>query len=335
MQLNGLFADREEAVTKVENGYLTHRTIRKPRREEAIAARIQEILEIGESLAGIAIESGLMAEERVTEWVGGRRDKEDTDKLSAWLDKVDEDIAARTGDFFISPNAARFLRALENARAARDSEGRRGVAMIFGASGTGKTEAAKYAARMDHAVCYVLADGEARTWTKVLAEVTRACGTYGAPNTGETLKGLVCRLIKPGGLLIFDHAHLMSVSVMEQLLIFPEELGIGIAFVGNLDAHKALIDRKVTQLTSRASGATVIVGMPDEKEVDAHIQNLGIAGRPEREFCQMIGKQDGGLRFLYATVRKARQYEAGMANASLDADLLKKAATKVGCWGQA
>jgi hypothetical protein len=81
----------------------------------------------------------------------------------------------------------------------------------------------------------------------------------------------------------------------------------------NLDAHQR--SKKVTQLTSRASGATVIIGMPDEAEVDAHLEPLGISGRKERELCQKIGCQDGGLRFLYDTVRKARQLAAGMNDA--------------------
>jgi DNA transposition AAA+ family ATPase len=119
---------------------------------------------------------------------------------------------------------------------------------------------------------------------------------------------------------------------MEQLLSFPEEMGIGLAFLGNLTLYKALHDRKLVQLTSRANGATVIAGIPDEKEVDAHIAALGVSGRSEREFCQLIGQQDGGLRFLYATVRKASEIAAGMGNAPLDTTLLKIAAARVGCW---
>lgn len=333
MQTSAIFADREEAVyDKEAGGFNSYRTVRNDRREAAIAARIAEIKEAGESLEGIAIESRLMKSEHVEAWLSGQRTAEDTHRLSVWLDEVDEDISQRTAGFIMTPFARQVLGAFEHARAARDSEGRRGVAMIFGASGTGKTHIAKYAARMDKAAIYVLADGESRTWTRILAEVARAAGRPGGPNTGETLKELVSRLVPAGGLLIFDHAHLIRLSVMEQLLSFPEEMGIGLAFIGNLTIYKALHDRKLVQLTSRANGATVIAGMPDEKEVDAHLGALGVSGRAEREFCQLIGQQDGGLRFLYATVRKAFELAAGMGSASLDVVLLKIAAAKVGCW---
>lgn len=332
MQTSAIFADREETTLDYADGISRYRTVRHDRREAAIAARINEIKEAGESLTGIAIESGLMKPEQVDAWLSGQRTAEDTRRLSEWLDKVDEDIEARTAGFIMTPFARQILGAFEHARAARDSEGRRGVAMVFGASGTGKTCIAKYAARMDRAVIYVLADGESRTWTRILAEVVKAAGRAGAPNTGETLKELVSRLVPAGGLLIFDHAHLIRLGVMEQLLSFPEEMGIGLAFIGNLTIHKALIDKKLVQLTSRANGATVIAGMPDEREVDAHLLALGVSGRDEREFCQLIGQQDGGLRILYATVRKAFELSAGLGGTSVDVTLLKTAAEKIGCW---
>lgn len=307
------------------------------RRPGEIAARIHEMIDAGESLAGIAIESGVALDGLAT-WLSGEPGKykgepgyDETVWLSHWLNEVDADIAKRTGDFVLTPGARRYLRAFEHARAERDSEGRRGVAMIFGSSGTGKTEAARYAARMDHNVVYVLVDGESRTWTRLLGEVANAAGSYGGPNTGETFRELVLRKVSRGGLLIFDHAHMLRQSLMEQLLSFPEEHSIGLAFIGNLSAHTALTSKKVVQLTSRASGATVIVGMPDADEVDAHLEALGIAGRKEREFCQLIGRQDGGLRFLYATVRKARQI-AGSPSAAPGERLLQVAAAKVGCW---
>lgn len=334
MQSNAIFADRESYVVddKDKSTYPVYLRVRKPRREDAIAARIQEIEDAGGSRAGIAIESGLMESERVAAWLSGTRSDEDTEKLSLWLDKVDEDIAERVGGFALTPAARRYLRAFEQARAPRDSNGRRGVAMIFGGSGAGKTAAAKYAERMDGGICYVLADGETRTWTRLLAAVAGACGAHGAPNTGETLKDLVLRRLPAGGLMIFDHAHLMKLSIMEQLLVFPEEHQIGLAFVGNLQLHKTLTDKKLTQLTSRASGATVIVGIPSEDEVDAHLLHLGISGRKEREFCQLIARQDGGLRFLYDTVRKARELAVGISGATLSDVLLRKAAAKIGCW---
>ncbi len=335
MQSSAMFQDRESYQANMDSGFVTQRLVRAPRREDAIAARINEIWDACGSLQGVAIESGLMTVERVTAWLDGRRDPDSTAKLSTWLDAIDSDIAERAGDFVMTPTARRFLSAFEHARAPRDGKGRRGLAMIFGSSGAGKTCTAEYAARMDSDICYVLVDGEAKTWVGALGEVARVCGRDGASRNGETLKSLVLRLLSPGGLLIFDHAHLMQPRIMEQLLTFPEEHQIGLAFIGNLSLHAKLAREKLTQLTSRASGATVIVGMPDEEEVDAHLINLAISGRKEREFCQTLGQQDGGLRYLYETVRKARQIAAGMGNQPVNESMLKAAAKKIGCWGTA
>lgn len=330
MNSSAMFEERTSY--KTDKDFRTVKII-TDRRANAIAARIYEIKESCGHLRGVALESGLMSEDMVSGWLSGKREADATGKLSVWLDAVDSDIADRTGDFIMSPTSRRILSAFEYVREPRDNKGRRGVGLIIGSSGSGKTYTAEYAARLDNAISYVLVDGESRTWTGLLGEVARSLGSNGSARNGETLKSLVIRNMTAGGLLIVDHAHLLPFRIMEQLLTFPEENGIGLCFIGNVDLLASLNKQKLTQITSRASGATVVIDMPNEEEVDAHLLSLGITGISERVFCQAIGKQDGGLRYLYGTVRKAEQIAAGMGNVPISITLLKVAAKIIGSSG--
>jgi len=303
-------------------------------REGAILARLSEMEAGGIKHARIAVESGLSVE-ALTQWVKGERNGDATRALSAWLSGIDSEVSAKEADFIITPTARRILRAFEQARAPKDSRGRRGIAMIYGASGVGKTQTARWAHRMDRGVAYVLVNGESRTWVKLLSSVAEATasGYGGYPAVGESLKDLVLRRVPAGGMLIFDHAHLLRISIMEQLIVFPEEHGIAIAFIGNARGYKSVTDAKVTQIISRVAGANVFINMPGEDDLDALLPAWGISGRKEREFCHLIGLQDGGLHYLENTVREARRLAAVKGADALDIELLQLGAANARCWG--
>lgn len=301
-------------------------------REDAIAARLAAMRDAGIKSSRMAVES-IVARDVLEAWIKGKRTREATAALSAWLTGIDEDIAERDGDFFMSPSAERFLRAFEHAREPKGTDGHRGIAMIYGASGTGKSVTAKWAARMDNDVVYVQADGERRTWTALLKGVVEAKKGSGYPAVGEKLRDVILRSIEPGGLLIFDHAQLIRLAVMEQLLIFPDEHGIALAFIGNTKGYKALMDAKLAQITSRIRGASVFVEIPGEDDVDALMEARNVGGRKEREFCLLIGRQDGGLRYLDATILEARKIARAAGMQKIDLRLLKLGAANAGCWG--
>ena len=298
-----------------------------------LVERITAMHAAGTSLAAIAIESGLKTAARVSACLAGQGTAEESAKLAAWLDEADADILKRADGFVMTPAAIRYLAAFEHARMPRDSRGRRGVAMIFGTPGCGKTKAAEYLERMDEGVIYIIADGELRTWNKLTARIARACaGEYCMPlERGESWRSRILHNLPKGSLIIFDHAHLMQFRVMEQLLSFLDD-GIALAFIGNQSAYTNMTSRKLTQLTSRAAGATVLVDAPDAAEVDAHLGPLGIEGMEARAFCHLIGRQDGGIRYLYDTAAAARRLGAWLGNDKVDVRVLKIAAARVGCW---
>ncbi|MEO8343375.1 MAG: AAA family ATPase [Gallionella sp.] len=313
----------------------SRRSVKPIMREDAIAARLDAMREAGIRDRTIAIEAKLKLNE-LKEWINGLRKAEVTKALSVWLTDIDDEIAALEGDFIMIPTAARIVKAIEQARTPRGNDKRRGVALIYGASGAGKSETVKWLARMDDNVCYVQVDGERRKYVPLLKAVVEATTGYGGhANVGEKMRDYITRNLPQGSVLIFDHAQLIPLSIMEQLLIFPDEYGIALAFVGNTRGYSALINAKLAQITSRVAGAHIVVEIPGEEDIDSLLEAWGVAGRPERKFCMMIGRQDGGLRFLSETVREARKLVRAAGAQKLDERFLKLGAVNAGCWGGA
>lgn len=324
--------DDQASISSVASIYSNDNPKQPSMREDAITARLADMLNAGIKLSRMAIESGV-AKDKLEAWIKGNRSGEVTFALSTWLTEIDENIAGLNGDFFMSPSAEIFLRAFEHAREQKGNEWQRGIAMIYGASGTGKTVAAKWAARMDSNVVYVQADGERRTWTGLLSGVVESMNYGGRPAVGEKLREFIVRKITPGGLLIFDHAQLIRLSIMEQLLIFPDEYGIALAFIGNTEGYKNFISAKLAHINSRVRGSIVFVEIPGEDDIDALLEARGVGGRKERDFCLLIGRQDGGLRYLDAAIFEARKIAYATGTQKLDLRLLKLGATNAGCWG--
>lgn len=307
--------------------------LKPPMREEAIAARLASMRDAGIKTLAIANQATLEVN-TLERWISGQREKEVTKKLSDLLTGIDDEIAALEGDFIMTPTSARIVESIEQARAPRGSDEHRGVALIYGASGTGKSKTVKHMEIMDEHVVHVQAHGERNTFVSLLRGVVEKKTGYGGhPAVGEKMSDCIIRSFPAGSALIFDHAQLIPLSVMEQLLFFPDEYGIALAFVGNVKGYKTLMNAKMAQITSRIAGAHFFVEIPGEDDIDALLEAWGVGGRPERKFCMMIGKQDGGLRYLSETVREARKiaYAAGMQK--LDARLLKLGAVNAGCWG--
>jgi DNA transposition AAA+ family ATPase len=330
----------EDAPTKyLDWGTGECREIEKPQkppmREDAIAARIEAAREAGIKDQTISIESKLKLNE-LKEWINGTRKAEVTKALSDWLMVIDDEIAALEGDFVMTPTAARIVKAVEQARAPRGNDNRRGAALIYGASGAGKTETVKWLARLDQNVIYVQADGERRKYVSLLKAVVEAKSGFGGhPSVGEKMSDYIVRNFPEGSVLIFDHAQLIPLAVMEQLLVFPDQYGIALVFVGNTRGYSALINAKMAQITSRVAGAHIFVEIPGDEDIDYLLEAWGVAGRQERKFCMMIGRQDGGLRFLSETVREARKLVRAAGAPKLDERFLKLGAVNAGCWGGA
>lgn len=301
-------------------------------RPDAIAVRVAEMQQADISLSRMAVESGV-ARQDLDAWISGARNVETTGLLSTWIQDIDEELAAAASSLVRTPTAARILNGLEKAREPRGSEGRRGIAYIGGASGTSKTTVAKWLESVDGGVVHLQLNGETKTYVSILKGVLAKRGHSGFAATGEATTDAILRFFKRGDLIILDHAQLLQMRVIEQLTVFPDEHGIGLALIGNVAGYKAMVDMKTKQILSRVGGALVHVDIPSAADVDCILEAEKVFGRKEREFCHIIGCQDGGLRYLYETFREARKLQRPSGQEHLDVRFLKLGAANAGHWG--
>lgn len=301
-------------------------------RPDAIAARIAEMQSAGIKPTRMTVESGVLRP-ALEDWIAGKRDTDTTAKLSNWIRDMDDELAKASVGLVENPAIKRIINAFEKAREPRGADGRRGIAAIFGASGAGKTTAAKWLESVDDGVVHLQINGETKTYVSILRGVLAKKGLYGFAATGEATTDAVRRLLGEGDLIILDHAQLLQTRVIEQLTVFPDEYGIGLALIGNAAGYKALVDAKTKQILSRVGGGLVHVDIPCENDVDPILEAEQISGREERRFCLVIGCQDGGLRYLYETLREARKLQKAAGAQRLDVRFLKLGAENAGHWG--
>lgn len=314
-----------------------------------LRAYVDDLLNIAKiPLSRIATESGASLQ-RLKAWVDGTGGESAVAPLLAWKAEIDES-SAHAGGFVMTPTAERIIKAFDRAREPRGSvehlgeeeTQERGIALIYGSSGAGKTKTAEW---------YLKSAGQPRPiglWPVVLVRCTGNEGTRetlhanvlasmdGAqfyPQKYERKLDTIRSRIPDGGLIIFDEAQLLSRRRLDELRYFPDQLGIAIALMGNLTGYKELVDAKIGQIMSRVGGARVVVDLPTEGDVDALLSAWGIRGRAVRETAVMIGVQDGGLRLLSHTVSIARKF-AKVKGKAIDAEIFKAAAVSAGAWGE-
>jgi DNA transposition AAA+ family ATPase len=180
----------------------------------------------------------------------------------------------------------KIIRAFEDARYPMN-HGDKGIALIFGASGTGKTEAARYyrSKNRDRSVVLVRCSGDEKSFGSVLTAIVDAMRRDGLPQhaiRGDRAMHVIQNNIPRDGLIIFDEAHLLYPRRMDELRYFPDELDIALAFMGNLTGFQKLLDAKLAQLTSRAIGTRVLIGLPTKEDIVALLDNWGLHERALR-----------------------------------------------------
>lgn len=316
---------------------------------EAIGIRtyVDDLIAAGITTARIAVESGIAAA-RLKAWLAGKADPDILPALAGWKTET-EAAGALDNGFVMTPTAQSIVRALDRARQPKGGAARlgkeeiqqRGIALIYGASGAGKTETAEWYQRQQNGkrnlgawpVVLVRCTGDEGSTGKLYGAIIDAMQDGGFyRQSHESKLDAIVHHIPAGGLLIFDEAQLLPLRRMDELRYFPDCCGIGLAFMGNMAGYKELVDAKIGQITSRVGGALVVIDMPREGDVDALLDAWEIRGRKVRELALMIGMQDGGLRKLSDAASAARIF-ARASGKAIDADLFKAAAVSAGAWG--
>lgn len=311
-----------------------------------IRAYVEDLIAAGITPARIAVEAGVSAQ-RLKAWLNSSGGDNILPDLAAW--KAESEAAAGlNSEFVMTPTAERIIRAFDRARQSKGGVGhfadevkQRGIALIYGASGAGKSETAEwYLAHQNKTrpigqwpVVLVRCTGAERNQPALLGSIIdgmKGDGFY--RQTHESKMETILNHVQPGGLIIFDEAQLLPLRRMDELRYFPDRCGIAIAFMGNMAGYKELVDAKIGQITSRVGGALVVIDTPCEGDVDALMDAWEIRGRKVRELALMIGMQDGGLRKLAETAGYAKVF-AKASGKPIDADLFKAAAVAAGAWG--
>lgn len=313
-----------------------------------IRAYVDDLITAGITPARIAVEAGVSAQ-RLKAWLNGSGGENIQPALATWKSESEAAASINNG-FVLTPTAERIVRAFDRARQSKggvstidgEQTQQRGIALIYGASGAGKSETAEwYQAEQNKKrpmgvwpVVLVRCTGGERNQSALLGAIIEGLkgdGLY--RQTHESKLDTILSHVQQGGLIVFDEAQLLPTRRMDELRYFPDKCGIAIAFMGNMAGYKELVDAKIGQITSRVGGALVVIDAPTEGDVDALLDAWEIRGRKVRELAVMIGTQDGGLRKLSETAHTAKVF-AKASGKPIDADLFKAAAVACGAWGE-
>lgn len=308
---------------------------------------VEDLIGASININRIAVESGVSSS-RLKLWLAGKDDPDIIPGLVRWKDEIEE-ASVLDSDFVLIPTSQGIIKSLDRARQPKGGTHRtkgkevqrRGICLIYGASGTTKTTTIEWYQSQENGlrqmgtwpVVIVRCTGEEKRLSDVFAAILSAmeeAGFYRQHH--ENRFAAIIEHIPEGGIIIFDEAQLLPLRRMDELRTFPDCYGIAVAFVGNLTGYKYLFDAKIGQISSRVGGSCVVIEKPSEGDVDALLDAWKIGGKKVRQLALMIGMQDGGLRLLSATAKTARAF-SNAKGIPIDETLFKSAAFREGAWG--
>lgn len=160
--------------------------------------------------------------------------KGDNDKLETalqkWLDGQTKKTAVFVSapDFVETPTAAKIFADFDFVK----MFGKMGV--VYGASGVGKTQAARQYTKANNNVWMITARPSICTINEVLYEMALELGISDAPKrAGKLSRMLKIKLAGTRGLMIIDEADHLPLKVLEELRILQEDSEVGFMLIGN------------------------------------------------------------------------------------------------------
>ena len=160
---------------------------------------------------------------------GGDNDKIEV-ALQSWLDGQTKKTATFVSapDFVDTPTAAKIFADFDFVK----MFGKMGV--VYGASGVGKTQAARQYTRANNNVWMITARPSICTINEVLYEMALELGISDAPKrAGKLSRMLKIKLAGTRGLMIIDEADHLPLKVLEELRILQEDSEVGFMLIGN------------------------------------------------------------------------------------------------------
>ncbi|MGQ6950265.1 AAA family ATPase [Vibrio cholerae] len=199
-------------------------------------------------------------------------------------------------------------------------------AVIFGASGVGKTETAREYQRSNNNVWMITASPSRASLTECLYELAMELGLDQAPRRKGPLSRVIRqRLLNSEGLVIIDESDHLDYQTLEELRILQEETGIGMALLGNNKVYTQLTggrrNEDFARLFSRIAKKRGI-HKAKKSDVKAIAQAWNVMGEEEQALMQQVSERPGALRLLTKTLKLSVMYANGKA---MDTTLLRKA----------
>ena len=150
--------------------------------------------------------------------------------LQKWLDGQTQKTAVFVSapDFVDTPTASKIFADFDFVK----MFGKMGV--VYGASGVGKTQAARQYTRANNNTWMITARPSICTINEVLYEMALELGISDAPKrAGKLSRMLKTRLTGTRGLMVIDEADHLPLKVLEELRILQEDSEVGFMLIGN------------------------------------------------------------------------------------------------------
>ncbi|HFG2175364.1 TPA: AAA family ATPase [Vibrio cholerae] len=244
------------------------------------------------------------------------------DKLEKWLRMREQRQSTPNVNpgFVITETAKQIMADLTYAQITES------FAVIFGASGVGKTETAREYQRSNNNVWMITASPSRASLTECLYELAMELGLDQAPRRKGPLSRVIRqRLLNSEGLVIIDESDHLDYPTLEELRILQEETGIGMALLGNNKVYTQLTggrrNEDFARLFSRIAKKRGI-HKAKKSDVKAIAQAWNVMGEEEQALMQQVSERPGALRLLTKTLKLSVMYANGKA---MDTTLLRKA----------
>ena len=277
----------------------------------------QHIAETGYSQAKIAkligINAGALSAYLSENYKGNIAELEE--KLTAYF----ELLAQKSIEYVEAPSFIETTTARQVFGTLRFAQNANVLAIIHGASGVGKTQAAREYRRRYNNVWLVTASPSRSSLSEILYEIAHEAGISDAPRRKGTLARLIARKMRgTAGLLIIDEADHLPYEAFEELRLLQEEItndsdigaGVGLVLIGNDKVYTRIKGginpaHEYGRLWSRNAKRTSIQ-KTKQADTKAVAESWGLSGDKEAlEVMQSITETGGGLRILTHTLRLA------------------------------
>lgn len=189
-----------------------------------------------------------------------------------------------------------------------------GVALIFGPTGTGKSEAVKhYASQRERGYVVTMAVSDCKP-VPVLSKIAASCNLECSLHHGaRDITDMISRQLGPGAVLVVDNAEHLPPALLLSVANFAEVAdGCAVALVGRERLHSLIFAGKAARsrfdmesLASRTAPVRYVKSVSAD-DVAAFADAYGVADREARSLLEQVAAKPSAPNRLWALTRVLR-----------------------------